>query len=73
MILKIGTMVVHQDLDGNKHIASIQGIEICKDGEKHGKPVTEVDTADYKNKRRIVIDLSDNSWCYGSQIVKILK
>lgn len=73
MILKIGTKVLHRDLDGNTHIASIQGLEICRSGEKDGKPVTEVDTADYKDKRRIVIDLSDNSWCYGNQIVKILK
>ena len=48
--------------------AKVLGIEICKEGFKEGKPVSQCNL-DYH--RNVTLDLDNNHWAYATQIQKI--
>ena len=67
--IRIGDTVVYQPWTGKRRHASVEGIEICREGEKYGRPVESCDI----DKHTGVLDLSDNHWIYFTQVVKIIK
>jgi len=50
------------------YISKVEGIEICKNGEKYGKSVTKCDISKHSNG---VVDLKDH-WCYFYQIKQVI-
>ena len=67
--IKIGDNIVYQTWSKQKKSATVEGIEICRKGEKYGR---NVDSCDIDNQTG-VLDLSDNHWIYFTQVVKIIK
>ena len=67
--IKIGDEVVYQPWNGKRRHASVEGIEICREGEKYGRPVESCDI----DKHNGVLDLSDHHCIYFTQVVKIIK
>ena len=69
--LKVGTVVKYRGCwgDGAPTVAEIQGIELCKEGEKYGRHANEIS---FDRKDECVFDLDDNHWCYGYQIDSIV-
>lgn len=77
-VIKIGTKVGYR-LRGTHGIktAIVTGIEECECGEKYGEPVDKVDFelrgGDFGRGVEYTFNLDDGHWCYGEQIVKIVK
>ena len=67
--IRIGDEVVYQTWSKQKRNATVEGIELCKKGEKYGTPVETCDI----DRHSGVLDLSDHHWIYFSQVVKIIK
>ena len=67
--IKIGDEVVYQPWNGKRRHASVEGIEICRNGEKYGRNVDSCDI----DKQTGVLDLSDHHWIYFSQVIYIIK
>ena len=67
--IRIGDTVVYQTWSREKKNATVEGIEICREGEKYGRPVESCDI----DKHTGVLDLSDNHRIYFTQVVKIIK
>jgi len=70
--LKVGDAVLWRGGFGSEpaKTAKVEGIEVCKSGEKYGKPVDSVDWATVKNGN-ITVDLDNGHWAYGRQISQI--
>ena len=69
MKVKVGDKVsYHLWGDTGNRTATIQGIEICKEGRKNGRPVSKCDIS----KHHGVVDLSDGHWCYFYQVKEVL-
>lgn len=45
--------------------AKVMSIELCRNGDKYGEPVNEVD---WSQKDSITVDLDNGHWAYGDQI-----
>ena len=72
-IIKIGTKVSYKGAWGTKpeKEAIVKAMQICeKEGEKYGDDTDEIP---WYEKNYGVYDLSDGHWCYGYQIVSIIK
>ena len=67
--IKIGDEVVYQPWNGKRRHASVEGIEICRNGEKYGRNVDSCDI----DKQTGVLDLSDHHWIYFNQVISITK
>jgi hypothetical protein len=67
----IGDQVVYQPW-GNQpsRTATVEGIEICREGYKSGKTVEQCDLDKCDEG---VIDLSDNHWIYFYQVKRVIK
>ena len=71
--IKIGSKVSYKGAWGSQpeKEVTIIGIEKCaREGMKEGKPVGSIS---WESKDYGVYDLSDGHWCYGYQIVKLIK
>jgi hypothetical protein len=70
--LKVGDKVMWRGNFGSGHkvMATVENIEICPEGSKHGRSVGSVLWSAVKT-RRVVIDLDNSHWCYGNQVDKI--
>lgn len=66
-ILKVGDTVMWRGSFGSDapKKAVVEGIELCRSGEKYGEPVDEVAWTD---KDKIVVDLDNGHWAKGHQI-----
>lgn len=69
MKIRIGNTVEHSLFGGDVLIGVIEEIEICKQGEKSGRPVKQCDTSKHNNG---VLTLNNGHWCYFYQIRKII-
>jgi hypothetical protein len=71
-MLKVGDSVMWRGAWGTQPAKKVKitGIEICKEGDKCGRQVDEV-SWDKVDSRRIVLDLDNGHWSYGTQISKI--
>lgn len=69
-IICVGSKVDYR-LWGQKQLrtATVEGIEICKEGTKYGRSVNR---CDLDKHNQVVFDLSDGHWCYDYQIAHIL-
>ena len=67
--VKIGDEVMYATFSSPTRIAIIEGIEISKRGEKHGRSVLSCDLDRHLNG---VISLSDGHWCYFDQIKQVI-
>ena len=67
--VKIGDEVMYATFSSPTGTAIIEGIEICKRGEKHGRSVLNCDLDYHSNG---VISLSDGHWCYFDQVKQVL-
>ena len=65
-IIKVGDSVTCR-IGNELYTSTIEGIEICKDGDKYGRSVTKCDLSKHKNG---VVDLKEH-WAYFYQITKI--
>ena len=65
--LKIGSKVQYRGAWGieSAKVTTIEGIELCDEGEKYGTPIDEVTDDILLN---CTFDLADGHWCYGHQI-----
>ena len=67
--IRIGDNVVYQTWSKQKKNATVEGIEICRKGEKYGRNVDSCDI----DKQTGVLDLSDHHWIYFNQVIYIIK
>ena len=70
--VKVGMSVAYRSCfgSGSQSTAKIESIELCEtEHEKDGIPVDSVDSDDLY---RCCIGLDNDSWCYGSQIDRII-
>ena len=71
MKVKIGDTIQYRKWgDIQPTEAIIEGIEVCKAGTKYGRQVTKCDLSKHQE---VVLDLSDDHWCYKEQVVDIIK
>ena len=68
--IKIGTTVTAKLFGEEIVTGKIEHIEICKVGEKYGRPVNSCDIDKHSNG---TVCLDCNRWCYFDQIIKIEK
>lgn len=71
-MVKIGTRIKHTTFGGRElYEGTITSIEKCKRHEKYGRPVSsarlDIDADTY------TLCLDNGKWCYGSQVVSIIK
>ena len=72
MTIKIGMRVQYSISDMNDiHEGTIKNIERCEFGEKYGEAVSSAELASNDCEYTIVFD--NNKWCYGEQIISIIK
>jgi hypothetical protein len=72
-VIKVGSKVSYKGAWGTlpEKEVTVKSIEKCVSKRmKHGKVVDEID---YVKKDYGVYDLSDGHWCYGEQIVELVK
>lgn len=67
--LHIGDQVHYRTWSNEKKTATVERIEICRRGEKHGHSVSSCDLDRYSNG---VIELDNDHWCYFEQVLKII-
>lgn len=69
-MIQVGTKISYRLL-GQKEIrtATVDAIEICREGTKYGRYVNKVDIHAHQC---VVLDLSDDHWIYASQIINLL-
>lgn len=68
MKIKIGDKIKHSLFGGQKLIGIVEDIQICRQGEKEGRPVKSADV----RKHHGVIDLNNGHWCYFDQVIMVL-
>lgn len=69
MKIKIGDHIRYKMWSGKMVTAGVLGIEICKEGMKSGRPVSQCDLEKHNN---VVLDLDNQHWAYGYQVKEIL-
>lgn len=67
--LRVGDSVIVKQWDGTTTQAEVLSIEICREGEKNGRPVKSCDLDAHKNG---TLDLNNNHWCYFDQVIKVI-
>ena len=70
-VVKVGTKIKHTLFGGTICEGVVNGIEKCKYGEKYGKAVKTMKMSD--KSRCYVLDIDNGHWCYGDQVVEIIK
>lgn len=70
-VVKIGAKVKHCLFGGDTLEGVVVSIELCKYGEKHGKSVSSMPMKG--RDRRYVLGLNNGHWCYGDQVISIIK
>lgn len=65
--LKVGDKVMWRGGFGTEipKVATVKSIELCEPGEKYGEDVSE---ASWSERNRLVVDLDNGHWAYGSQL-----
>lgn len=66
--LKIGDTVQVKQWNGTIATAKVLSIEICREGEKSGRPVNSCNLDAHKNGTLV---LDNNHWCYFYQVQRI--
>lgn len=67
--LKIGDTVLVKQWDGKTTSAKVLSIEICREGEKSGRPVKSCNLDAHKNG---TLDLDNDHWCYFYQVQRVI-
>lgn len=68
--MKVGDTIAYRSREGKVLTAKVERIELCPAGEKYGEPMDEVNN---KQLSRCTLDLDNGHWCYGDQIIRIVK
>lgn len=68
--LSVGDQVIYQPWSGNKKVATVEAITICREGEKYGRDVNHCDLDKHRNG---VLDLDNEHWCYFYQVKNVIK
>ena len=72
-----GTKVKCRHNGGEISVAHVESIEKCKCGEKCGSVVAKVDFdkryPNYSRNYQYIINLDNNKWCYGEQVLAIVE
>lgn len=68
MTVKVGDKIIYESWSGPRKTATIEGIQICRQGEKYGR---EVECCDL-DKHYGVLDLDNGHWCYFYQVIKTI-
>ncbi len=58
-------------VDAPKQV-TVKSIEVCVEGRKEGRKVSSVEWSDVSS-RKIVVDLDNGHWAYGTQLKEIKK
>ena len=69
MKTKVGDKVIYKPWSGPNKTATIEGIQICRQGEKYGREVSSCNL----DKHYGVLDLDNGHWCYFYQVIKTIK
>lgn len=67
MRVKIGDKIKHSLFGGEVLTGIVEEIQICRMGEKEGRPVKTADVS----KHHGVIDLNNGHWCYFDQVISV--
>ena len=70
--IKIGSRVMWRGGWGRDPAVEAKVERIEETDEPHDTDGREVDSIDFENRERSVIDLDNGHWCYGDQIVEVL-
>lgn len=70
--VKVGTKIRHRVFGGKVYEGVVESIEKCKYGEKNGKSVSSMDM-DNGSKGNYVLCVDNGHWCYGDQVLSIIK
>lgn len=71
MKLSVGNTIKYQPWGKEPlQTAKVEGIEICREGEKYGRQVNNVNLEKHNNG---TLDLDDNHWCYFYQVKEVLQ
>ena len=70
--IKIGSRVMWRGSWGSDPAVEAQVVAIEETDEPHEKDGRTVDSIDFEDRERSVIDLDNGHWCYGDQIVDVL-
>lgn len=67
--IKVGTKIRHKLFGGDICEGTVESIERCRMGEKYGTPVSSapIGAGNY------VLCLDNGHWCYGDQVISIIK
>lgn len=68
MTVKIGDKIKHTLFGGEILTGIVEDIQICRQGEKEGRPVKSADVS----KHHGVIDCDNGHWCYFYQVKEVL-
>ena len=67
----------HRLFGGEICVGVVESIEKCKCGEKCGSVVAKVDFdkryPNYSRNYQYIINLDNNKWCYGEQVLAIVE
>lgn len=69
--VKVGTKIKHTLFGGGSYEGVVESIEKCKDGEKYGRMVSSMSME--KRSSNYVLGLDNGHWCYGDQVLSIVK
>ena len=70
MKIRVGSIVKHSLFSGEVLQGKVEGIEICRVGEKEGRIVSRCETNKHKNG---VIVLDNGHWCYFYQLKELIE
>lgn len=68
MKVKVGDKIKHTLFGGEILTGIVEDIQICRQGEKEGRPVKSADVS----KHHGVIDCDNGHWCYFYQVKEVL-
>lgn len=69
MTVKVGDKIIYEPWSGPRKTATIEGIQICRQGEKYGREVGSCDISKYYG----VLDLDNGHWCYFYQVKQVIR
>ncbi len=69
--VKVGTKIKHYLFGGTICEGVVQSIEKCENGSKYGRIISSMPMEN--RSRSYVLDVDNGHWCYGDQVISIVK